>query len=193
MTARKLALATALMIGVSPIALVAQETFDEDLYRAAQHYYKGDSASAIKLWKHWAQQGDVNAAYNLGTVYHYASGVPYDAAEAMRWYEMAAKGGDRASQYELGMMYLKGEGVPADAKRAHEWFTQHRRAHLHNHHSAQFLEWQTQARALLEAQAERDRVSAMQRDSEAVLAELKRRAGMSTEVTTSRVAAFEPP
>lgn len=159
-------------------AVAAEPSAADDLRQAARLHLAGETPAAVVIWKKRAQQGDVDAAYNLAVIHHHADGVAYDAAEALRWYRVAAERGDKAAQYALGLMYWKGEGVPADEAKAHEWFTKGRRDHAHHHHSAQFRQWQEQARALI---AERDRREALaasrQRDAH-ILAELRRRAGL---------------
>ena len=38
-----------------------------------------------------AKQGNAEAQYNLGVIYHNGEGVPKDDAKAFHWYEKAAK------------------------------------------------------------------------------------------------------
>ena len=73
-----------------------------------------------------AEQGDVEAQYNLGQMYrkgnlHLKNGgwVPQDNSEAMRWYVRAAEQGDVEAQYTLGQMY-KGD----DKLESILWFRQ---------------------------------------------------------------------
>ncbi|MCX8087330.1 MAG: sel1 repeat family protein [Rhodocyclaceae bacterium] len=165
-----------LLQAMSPLA--AEPASEADLRKAARLHRGGETAAAVQIWKKWAQQGDVDAAYNLAVIHHHADGVAYDAAEAMRWYRVAAEHGDKAAQYALGLMYMKGEGVPADEAKAHEWFTRNRREHLHHQHDARFQQWQQQARAWIEARDRRERLAASRQNDARTLAELKRRAGM---------------
>lgn len=160
-------------------AIAAEPSAEADLRQAAKLHLGGETAAAVRIWKHWAQQGEVDAAYNLAVIHHHADGVAYDPAEAMRWYRVAAERGDKAAQYALGQMYLKGEGVPADEAKAHEWFTKGRRDHAHHHHSAQFRQWQEQARALIAERDRREALAASRQNDAHILAELKRRAGMT--------------
>lgn len=153
MSKLKLLLSAGLLLQVTS-SLAAEPTAEADLRKAAKLHLGGDTATAVQIWKKWAQQGDVDAAYNLGLVYQHADGVPYDPREAARWYRQAAEAGDKSAQFRLGQMYLRGEGVPRNKKIAHEWFTRHRRAHLHHHHDPQFKRWQEEARALIAARDE---------------------------------------
>ena len=71
-----------------------------------------------------AEQGNVDAQYNLGFMYDNGEGVPEDDTEAVRWFRQAAEQGNVDAQYNLGFMYVKGEGVPEDDAEAVRWFRQ---------------------------------------------------------------------
>jgi uncharacterized protein len=86
-------------------------------------YKRGDYATALRLWRPLADQGDATAQYNLGVMYGKGQGVPQDDAEAVKWYRKAADQGLAAAQYTLGVMYGKGQGVPQAYVQAYKWFT----------------------------------------------------------------------
>ena len=69
-----------------------------------------------------AEQGDVNAQYNLGDMYENRRGVPQDYREAVRWYRAAADQGHSEAQNYLGFMYQEGRGVAQDHVQAYLWF-----------------------------------------------------------------------
>jgi TPR repeat protein len=171
----------ALLAAFPMSALASDAAADIDLQQAATLHRSGDASTAMAIWKRWAEKGNVDAAYNLAVIHQYGNGVPYNAAEAVRWYRRAAEGGDKVSQVQLGLMYQNGEGVPADQATAHEWFTKARRDHVHHHQTAQFRQWQQQARALIAERDRREAYVASRRDGDRILAELKRRAGMGDE------------
>jgi len=52
---------------------------------------RGDYATALRLWRPLAEQGDAAAQYNLGNMYVKGAGVPQDDAEAVKWYRLAAE------------------------------------------------------------------------------------------------------
>jgi TPR repeat protein len=81
-----------------------------------------DYAEAVRWYRLAAEQGDVNAQYNLGAMYGNGDGVPEDYAEAVRWYRLAAEQGDVNAQYNLGYMYGNGDGVPEDIVLAYMWW-----------------------------------------------------------------------
>jgi len=57
-------------------------------------YQGGDYATALRLWRPLAGQGDARAQRLLGVMYTDGNGVPQDYAEAARWLSKAAAGGD---------------------------------------------------------------------------------------------------
>ena len=70
------------------------------------------------------QNGDRDAAFRLGAMYHDGQGVGQDYKKALDLFEQAGRAGDRRSMYNAGMMYLKGEGMETDYVAARRWFTQ---------------------------------------------------------------------
>lgn len=186
----KLAFVAALMLAAST-AFSADTPADIDLRQAAKLHKSGDTTSAVSIWKKWAQQGDVDAAYNLAVIHQHADGVAYDPAAALRWYRIAAERGDKVSRIQLGLMYQNGEGVPADQAKAHEWFTKSRREHALHHHHPKFQQWQQQARVLIEERDRRESAANARRDGDSILADLKRRASMTATASgTTKLAAI---
>jgi TPR repeat protein len=74
----------------------------EDGLSAAQ---SGDYATAMRLWRPLADQGDVVAQFNIGIAFLNGYGVPKDSAEAETWFRKAANQGYAAAQNSLGNMY----------------------------------------------------------------------------------------
>lgn len=70
-----------------------------------------------------AEQGDVEAQFNLGVSYDQGQGVAQDAKQAVVWYRKAAEQGFAAAQHNLGVMYLDGRGVPQDNSQAYVWLS----------------------------------------------------------------------
>ena len=93
----------------------------DDFYDGWVAYDNGDYATAFKLVKPFADQGNSDAQYLLGVMYQYGEGVIEDDKEAVRWYRMAAMQGGAFAQFNLGQMYYTGEGVIEDNKKAHMW------------------------------------------------------------------------
>jgi TPR repeat protein len=84
-------------------------------------YQRGDYATALRLWRPLAEQGNAPTQYNLGFMYSSGQGVPQDYAEAVKWYRLAAEQGSANAQYVLGIMYANGRGVPQDYAEAMKW------------------------------------------------------------------------
>ena len=74
----------------------------EDAYAA---FDKGDYATAMRLSRPLADQGNAEAQYNLGRMYAVGEGIAPDPAEAMRWYAMAAEQGHANAQNNLANLY----------------------------------------------------------------------------------------
>jgi TPR repeat protein len=73
---------------------------------------RGDYATALRLLRPLAGQGDMDAQTLLGLMYYNGQGMPQNYAEAAKWFRLAADHGMAYAQYSLGVMYEKGEGVP---------------------------------------------------------------------------------
>lgn len=87
-------------------------------------YNAGDYATALRLWRPLAEQGNARAQNNLGVMYENGKGVAQDINEAVRWYRLAAVQGYSGAQYDLGLAYAIGRGgVRRDPVRAYMWFS----------------------------------------------------------------------
>ena len=84
-------------------------------------YERGDYATAARIFRPLAEQGDASPQYQLATMYHEGKGVPKDIAEAIKWYRLAAEGGDPLAQNNLGLMYRSGQEVRQDYVEAVKW------------------------------------------------------------------------
>jgi FOG: TPR repeat, SEL1 subfamily len=108
----------AIILVLSFAAPVAAGPFED----AAAAYGRGDYATALRLFRPLADQGDAAAQYNLGVMYDNGQGVPQNDAEAVKWFRLAADQGDASAQFNLGTMYDKGEGVPQNYAEAAKWY-----------------------------------------------------------------------
>jgi hypothetical protein len=119
-----------LWLALSPESADAQD-FEKGLAAARA----GDFAAAVSEWRPLAEDGHIEAQFNLGAVYEAGQGVPEDPAEAAGWYALAAGQGHARAQYNLGVMYADGRGVPRDDARAATWM---RKAAEQDHAKAQY-------------------------------------------------------
>ena len=92
----------------------------EDAYAA---YSRGDYATALRLWRPLADQGNAYAQTQLGVMYELGRGVPKGNATAAAWYRKAAEQGYAIGQANLGHMYEEGLGVPRDYVQAYKWWS----------------------------------------------------------------------
>jgi uncharacterized protein len=89
---------------------------------AAAAYKRGDYATAVRLFRPLADDGDASAQVVLGFMYKRGQGVPQDYAAAVRWYRLAAEQGDASAQADLGFMYEMGQGATQDYAEAVRWY-----------------------------------------------------------------------
>jgi len=80
-----------------------------------------DYKKAAECFRRAAEQGHVNAQYNIGIMYERGNGVKQDYKEALKWYHKAAEQGKAEAQHNIGIMYADGQGVPQDNKKAVKW------------------------------------------------------------------------
>lgn len=78
-----------------------------------------DYQQAVKWLKLAAEQGNTEAAYNLGVFY---DTVEQNYPEAFKWYKIVAEQGDTDAQTNIGVMYELGQGVTQSYQEAFNWF-----------------------------------------------------------------------
>jgi hypothetical protein len=83
----------------------------------------GFDATALS---HQAQAGDIQAQFQLGTLYYVGIGIVQDYRNAAVWLNKAAQAGDAEAQCELGFLYQTGSfgqgPPPPDLKQAASWY-----------------------------------------------------------------------
>ncbi len=75
----------------------------------------------IKALLQRAENGDVSAQYDLGTVYKDGLGVDKNPKEALKWYALAAEYGDARAQFFTGSFYLAGKGATKNVSEGLKW------------------------------------------------------------------------
>jgi uncharacterized protein len=83
---------------------------------------RSDHATALRLWRPQADQGNAAAQYALGFMYDRGQGVPRNHAEAAKWWRLAADQGNTFAQFNLGALYDDGKGVPQNKAEALKWY-----------------------------------------------------------------------
>ncbi len=111
-------------IGLVAVALFvgSMTAHAADFSAGYKAYLRGDYATALRIFRQFADQGNTEAQLNLGTMYDRGQGVPQDYKEAVQWYRKAAEQGNTDGQYSIGDMYSQGRGVPQDYVLAHMWY-----------------------------------------------------------------------
>ena len=105
-----------------PLGKHADGVETDDLHNGIEAGKKGDYATALKLLRPLAEQGNVNAQFYLGWMYWDGKGVLQDYKEAISWYRKSAEQGHPRAQNDFGVMYAKSYGIAKDLVRAHMWY-----------------------------------------------------------------------
>jgi TPR repeat protein len=92
----------ALVIGAAAMPAAAQS-----VRAGIEAWQKGDTAGAVAIWRPLADNGDADAAFNLGQAYRLGKGVPLDLAQAQGWLESAARKGHVDAQATLGLLLFQ--------------------------------------------------------------------------------------
>jgi uncharacterized protein len=87
-----------------PLA-VAGAAFAGPLEDTVAAVNRRDYATALRLLRPLAEQGDDVAQFDLGVMYNEGWGVPRDYVQAWKWYRRAAIQGNADAQFNLGMLY----------------------------------------------------------------------------------------
>ena len=90
---------------------------------ALDAFVNRDYATALRLFRLAADQGDANGPFMLGVMYATGQGIPQNYAEAVKWYHLATDQGSADAQYNLGGMYATGQGVQQDYVSAYMWLS----------------------------------------------------------------------
>lgn len=78
-------------------------------------------AEALKWYRKAAEQGHIEAQYEVAMMLGAGKGVSEDDVEAAKWFTKAANGGESYAQGRLAWMYFEGRGVPRDLVQAYRW------------------------------------------------------------------------
>jgi hypothetical protein len=87
---------------VIPAALQAQS-----VKAGIEAWQRADYEGAVAIWRPLAEQGDPDAAFNLGQAYRLGRGVPTNLAAAKTWFERAADKGHVDAQTTLGLLLFQ--------------------------------------------------------------------------------------
>jgi len=112
-------------IALAPTVVPAppKPTPAERLAEADRLAVRGDHATAVKIVRGLADQGNARAQIKLGSMYAAGRGVARDDAAAASWYRKAADQGDSEAQLNLGHLHAEGRGVPRSTNQAYIWYS----------------------------------------------------------------------
>ena len=113
-------LGTVLAVGL--VGAIAGAALAGPFEDAVVAHGRGDYATAERLFRLLAEQGNAAAQFNLGVMYNDGRGVPQNDAEAVKWFRKAADQGAAPAQFNLGNMYNDGRGVPQNDAEAVKCF-----------------------------------------------------------------------
>jgi TPR repeat protein len=86
------------------MALVPVPAGAQSVKAGIEAWQRADYAAAIKIWRPLADQGDPDAAFNVGQAYRLGRGVPVNLSLAQRWFQAAAEKGHLDAQATLGLL-----------------------------------------------------------------------------------------
>src|SRR5437763_13925606 len=70
-------------------------------------WQRSDYSAAVAIWRPLAENGDADAAFNLGQAYRLGRGVAVNLAAAKSWFERAAGKGHIDAQAALGPLLFQ--------------------------------------------------------------------------------------
>ena len=121
MNCKYLAIAALLWAFSSPLAA-------QSVKAGIEAWQKSDYSAAVAIWRPLAENGDADAAFNLGQAYRLGRGVPLNLGAAQSWFERAARKGHVDAETTLGLLlfqngnqtggmrWLKGAAEKGDAR-----------------------------------------------------------------------------
>ena len=109
-------------ISVSCVTNNAQQRHDYSYNSAINAFELGDYARARRIFARLADDGNINAQFNLAIMYERGLGVRSDIIRAIDFFKKAARQGDRVAPNHLGIIYSSGKGVLKNMVLAHAWF-----------------------------------------------------------------------
>lgn len=97
---RKISMLAAVVSCLAAVPASASPTVRDGI----EAWQKRDFTTAVAIWRPLAENGDADAAFNLGQAYRLGRGVSTDLAKAQSWLERAARAGHLDAQTTLGML-----------------------------------------------------------------------------------------
>jgi len=115
-------LAIVVLVVTTAVAQNSTEAFQQQTPNHLHDLASKGNASALKQLKALANNGNLEAAFQLSILYFAGQGVPVDPAQSVTWCRKAAEGGHAEAQANLGTWYAWGRGVAKDLALAASWY-----------------------------------------------------------------------
>ena len=81
-----------------------------------------DKKEAFNWYKLSAEQGSIEAQYNLGLAYRFGIGVDQNFTQSLKWYKQSASKGHSGAQYNLNLLFEEGLATRKDISDAIKWY-----------------------------------------------------------------------
>ncbi|WP_304640411.1 tetratricopeptide repeat protein [Pseudomonas sp.] len=117
---RRLGLIAALLVGGGAIGQTGNPLLISTEDRCAFNRVDDESLPlALEACEAAAEQGDMQAQFELGDFYYQGERAERDLEKALEWFEDASVQGHPMAQYRLGMMHYQGDGVERNLPQAY--------------------------------------------------------------------------
>lgn len=95
------------LVAAALFAFVSSPVSAQSVTAGIAAWQKSDYAGAVAIWRPLAENGDPEAAFNLGQAYRLGRGVPINLGAAQSWYERAAARGSVDAETNLGLLLFQ--------------------------------------------------------------------------------------
>ena len=106
----------------APKSVTVKESAEECFARAQEYSRHKNSEQAAPWYRKAADQGHIEAAYSLGTLYLSGRGVTRDDKAGFTWVLKAAEKGFAPAQSAVGYCYEGGRGITQNYYEAAQWY-----------------------------------------------------------------------
>src|SRR4051795_12375643 len=96
-----------LVVLAAVLGAAAAPLSGQNVKAGVEAWQRSDYAGAVAIWRPLAENGDADAAFNLGQAYRLGRGVPTNLAAAKTWFERAASHGHIDAQTTLGLLLFQ--------------------------------------------------------------------------------------
>ena len=115
---------TSARLGIIALALCCLAGACVGIYDAISAYNaRYRSEAKMRLYQPLAENGNPDAQFELGVMYHSGFGAPVDLPKSLFWHRKAATQHSAKAERNLASAYYNGEGVSKNYTLAHDWLT----------------------------------------------------------------------